>query len=177
MWGNNGPGHGVFLGGGRLRDAVDAPSARRVETSSEDICQLGTHVKPKRLGAALATSQRRTTRDRPSEVTVVEGTSPLMKGLSQFLHEIMTLGCEADISDLQPAVAQLITKDLKVEVLGNNVCTHENWKNNQNWHPGFIKEVRKDGKFEVEFDKLTRTTDGVTTPWTNVLKAKQFRIV
>ena len=40
----------------------------------------------------------------------------------------------------------------------------------------FIKEVRKDGKFEVEFDKLTRTTDGVTTPWTNVLKAKQFRI-
>ena len=99
-----------------------------------------------------------------------------MKGLSQFFHEIMNLGCEADISNLQPAVAQLITKDLKVEVLGNNVCTHENWKNNQNWYPGFIKEVRKDGKFEVEFDKLTRTTDGVTTPWTNVLKAKQFRI-
>ena len=177
MWGNNGPGHGVFLGGGRLRDAVDAPSARRVERSSEAICKLGTHLKTYRKlsGNSNHAEQRRTARDRPSEVTVVEGASPLMKGLSQFLHEIMTLGCEADISNLQPAVAQLITKGLKVEVTGNNVCNHENWRNDKDWYPGFIKEVRQNGKFEVEFDRLT--LPGGKTPWTKVLTAVQFRIL
>ena len=111
----------------------------------------------------------------PTEVTVVKGASPLMKNLSKFLQAFKNLGCDADISNLQPAVAQLITKDLKIEVYGNNVCNHENWKNNKDWHRGFIKEVHKNGKFKVQFDTLTGK--GVTTPWTNVLKAKQFRIV
>ena len=114
----------------------------------------------------------------PPKNTGAKGASPFIKSWSKFVHELKNLGCENhDISNLylQPAVAQLITKGLKVEVTGNNVCNHENWRNDKDWHPGFIKEVRQNGKFEVEFDRLT--LPGVKTPWTKVLTAVQFRIL
>ena len=111
------------------------------------------------------------------KATVVEGASPLMKNLSKFLQAFKNLRCDADMWNLQPAVAQLITKDLKIEVCGHNVCAHENWKDIKKWHRAFIKEVRQNGKFKVQFETLTGTTDGVTTPWTKVLTAEQFRIL
>ena len=114
----------------------------------------------------------------PPKNTGAKGASPFIKSWSKFVHELKNLGCENhDISNLylQPAVAQLITKGLKVEVTGNNVCNHENWRNDKDWYPGFIKEVRQNGKFEVEFDRLT--LPGVKTPWTKVLTAVQFRIL
>ena len=130
------------------------------ETSSEAICKLGTHLKTYRKlsGNSNHAEQRRTARDRPSEVTVVEGASPLMKGLSQFFHEIMNLGCEADISNLQPAVAQLITKDLKVEIHGK----HINWTDDakkkglpSKFHTGkLVKMDDASGRYEVELDSI-----------------------
>ena len=114
----------------------------------------------------------------PPENTGAKGASPFLKSWSKFVHELWNLGCENhDIYNLcfHPALEQLITKGLKVEVTGNNVCNHENWRNDKDWHPGFIKEVRQNGKFEVEFDRLT--LPGVKTPWTKVLTAVQFRIL
>ncbi len=114
----------------------------------------------------------------PPKNTGAKGASPFIKSWSKFVHELKNLGCENhDISNLylQPAVAQHITKGLKVEVTGNNVCNHENWRNDKDWYPGFIKEERQNGKFEVEFDRLT--LPGVKTPWTKVLTAVQFRIL
>ena len=58
----------------------------------------------------------------PTEVTVVEGRESFMKKLCPSLYRhLKNLDCNADISNLQPAVAQLITKDLKVEVHGKHI--------------------------------------------------------
>ena len=54
----------------------------------------------------------------PPEAAVVEGASTFMKSLSKFVHELKNLGCaNHDISNLylEPAVAKLIPKGLKVE--------------------------------------------------------------
>ena len=94
----------------------------------------------------------------PPDAAVVKGASPLMKNLSKFLQAFKNLGCEADISNLQPAVAQLITKDLKVEIHGK----HINWTDDakkkglpSKFHTGkLVKMDDASGLYEVELDDV-----------------------
>ena len=94
----------------------------------------------------------------PPQAAVVEGASPLMKNLSKFLQAFKNLGCEADMWNLQPAVAQLITKDLKVEIHGK----HINWTDDakkkglpSKFHTGkLVKMDDASGRYEVELDSI-----------------------
>ena len=98
----------------------------------------------------------------------------------------MNLGCEADISDLQPAVAQLITKDLKVEVKGDEEgvfsWTDESLKKGsakKSWSAKII-QVKDGGKYEVEFDNVhagTKGEAGYIPNFRKTLRATQFRIL
>ena len=124
----------------------------------------------------------------PPEVTVVKGASTLMKALSKlslskFLHELKNY---RDISSL-PAVAQLITKGLKVEVKGNEKGVDFDWSevaikqgSPLRSHAARIVAVRGDGQYEVEFDYVTWGTKGEDGYVPNVhktLRATQFRIL
>jgi hypothetical protein len=120
----------------------------------------------------------------PPETTVVKGASPLMKNLSRFLQAFKNLGCEADISNLQPAVAQLITKDLKVEVKGDEKGVFS-WTDEskgsakKSWSAKII-QVKNGGYYELEFDNVSAGTKGEEGYVQNVrktLRATQFRIL
>ena len=120
----------------------------------------------------------------PTEATVVKGASPLMKNLSKFLEAFKNLGCEADISNLQPAVAQLITKDLKVEVKGSEEGV---WSWNEKAkkdglpsqsHAATITAVRGDGQYDVKFDSIYSNPETPEQEFcVKTLRATQFRIL
>ena len=103
--------------------------------------------------------------------------------LSKFLHELKNY---RDISSL-PAVAQLITKDLKVEVKGDEEGINWNWTEKavkdgmpSQSHAARIVAVRGDGQYEVEFDDVcsgTKGKDGYVPNVHKTLRATQFRIL
>ena len=124
----------------------------------------------------------------PPEAAVVKGASTFMKALSKlslskFLHELKNY---RDISSL-PAVAQLITKDLKVEVKGDEEGINWNWTEKavkdglpSESHAATITAVRDDGQYEVEFDHIcsgTKGEDGYVPNVHKTLRATQFRIL
>ena len=120
----------------------------------------------------------------PTEATVVKGASPLMKNLSKFLEAFKNLGCEADMWNLQPAVAQLIMKDLKVEVKGDEKgvfsWTDESKDSAKKSWSAKIIQVKDGGKYEVEFDNVqlgTKGKEGFVPNFRRTLRATQFRIL
>ena len=126
----------------------------------------------------------------PPENTGAKGASPFLKSWSKFIHELWNLGCENhDIYNLylQPFVAQLITKGLKVEVKGNEKGVNFYWSAKAKErgfhlqsHAARIVAVKDGGKYEVEFDHVTSGTFGTKGYKTNVrktLRATQFRIL
>ena len=128
--------------------------------------------------------------DPPENNTGATGASPFLKSWSKFVHELKNLGCaNHDISNLylQPAVAQFITKGLKVEVKGNEHGVNWNWSENAKEkgvllqsHAARIVAVRGDGQYEVEFDHVTSgtATGGYKPPhFRTTLRATQFRIL
>ena len=128
--------------------------------------------------------------DPPENNTGATGASPFLKSWSKFVHELKNLGCaNHDISNLylQPAVAQFITKGLKVEVKGNEHGVNWNWSENAKEkgvllqsHAARIVAVRGDGQYEVEFDHVTSgTATGSYKPphFRTTLRATQFRIL
>ena len=126
----------------------------------------------------------------PPENKGATGASPFIKIWSKFVHELKILGCENhDISNLylQPAVAQLITKGLKVEVKGNEEGADFKWSEaavKQGSplcsHAARIVAVKDGGKYEVEFDNVTSGkfgTKGYKPHIRRTLRATQFRIL
>ena len=118
--------------------------------------------------------------------TGATGASPFMKSLSKFVHELKNLGCaNHDISNLylQPAVAKLIPKGLKVEVKGNEPGVF-NWSaeakergtEKQSWSAKII-QVKDGGKYEVEFDNVTTGSGTKKKPHRLILSASQYRIL
>ena len=126
----------------------------------------------------------------PPENKGATGASPFIKIWSKFVHELKILGCENhDISNiyLQPTVAQLITKGLKVEVKGNEEGADFKWSEaavKQGSplcsHAARIVAVKDGGKYEVEFDNVTSGkfgTKGYKPHIRRTLRATQFRIL
>ena len=119
--------------------------------------------------------------------TGATGASPFMKSLSKFVHELKNLGCaNHDISNLylQPAVAKLIPKGLKVEVKGNEPGVDWNWSKAAvekgtplRSHVATITALRDDGGFEVECDNVTTGSGMDKKPLRLELSASQYRIL
>jgi len=119
--------------------------------------------------------------------TGATGASPFMKSLSKFVHELKNLGCaNHDISNLylQPAVAKLIPKGLKVEVKGNEPGVNWNWSEKAvergtplRSHVATITALRDDGGFEVECDNVTTGSGMDKKPLRLELSASQYRIL
>ena len=124
----------------------------------------------------------------PPENTGAKGASPFLKSWSKFVHELWNLGCENhDIYNLcfHPALEQLITKGLKVEVKGNEKGVNFNWSAKAKErgvllksHAARIVAVRGDGQYEVEFDHVVDDgTKGYKPHFRTTLRATQFRIL
>ena len=119
--------------------------------------------------------------------TGATGASPFMKSLSKFVHELKNLGCaNHDISNLylEPAVAKLIPKGLKVEVKGNEPGVNWNWSEKAvergtplRSHVATITALRDDGGFEVECDNVTTGSGMDKKPLRLELSASQYRIL
>ena len=84
---------------------------------------------------------------------------------------------------MQPAVAKLIPKGLKVEVKGNEPGVF-NWSaeakergtEKQSWSAKII-QVKDGGKYEVEFDNVTTGSGTKKKPFRLELSASQYRIL
>ncbi len=126
----------------------------------------------------------------PPENTGAKGASPFLKSWSKFVHELWNLGCENhDIYNLcfHPALEQLITKGLKVEVKGNEKGVNFKWSakakergTHLQSHAARIVAVKDGGKYEVEFDHVssgTFGTKGYKSHFRKTLRATQFRIL
>ena len=122
---------------------------------------------------------------KPPKAGLVKGASPFMEilsklSLAKFLHELKNY---RDISSL-PAVAQLITKDLKVEVKGDEEGVWH-WTDKavkdglpSQSHAATITAVRGDGQYDVKFDSIYSNPETPEQEFcVKTLRATQFRIL
>ena len=119
----------------------------------------------------------------PPEATVVKGASAFMKGLSKFIQGLKHLDCNNnECAPLQPAVAQLITKDLKVEIHGRHI---NNWTDDAKkkglplqFHTGkLVKMDDESGLYEVELDSIvTNAGTPQEKKYRDTFSAQNFRI-